>query len=36
VKIGSKLKYTMTNFDHALDDKDVVDLDLKGEEEFND
>lgn len=36
VKIGSKLKYTMTNFDNALDDKQIDELDLKGEEEFND
>jgi len=36
VKISSKLKYTMTNFDNALDGKDVVDLDLKDEEKFND
>jgi len=36
VKISSKLKYTMTNFDNALEGKNVVDLDLKGEEEFND
>ena len=36
VKIGSKLKYTMTNFDNALDEREFDELDLKGEEEFND
>ena len=31
VKVGSKLNYTMTNFDNALDDKEVKDLDLSSE-----
>lgn len=31
VKISSKLHYTMTNFDNALDSKKVQDLDLSDE-----
>ena len=31
VKVGSKLNYTMTNFDNVLDGKEVKDLDLSSE-----
>lgn len=31
VKISSKLHYTMTNFDNALDNKEIKDLDLSYE-----
>lgn len=34
VKVGSKLHYTMTNFDNALEGKDVKDLNIK--EDLND
>ena len=33
VKIGSKLKYSMNNFDNTLDEID--NLDIKGEDNFN-
>lgn len=36
VKIGSKLKYSMTNFDNMLDKNEIDNLDLKGEVNFND
>jgi len=36
VKIGSKLKYSMTNFDNTFEENEVDDLGLKGEEHFND
>lgn len=32
VKIGSKLHYSMTNFDSIIKDEDVKDLDLKNED----